>query len=338
MLRLFCRLSWKRNSLAFPLSLLLICAIPTLGNTAAVDPDKPEIKYEKTVRIDLENGFNRYFYYTRYRIGGKIISRDGLIYTFFPISELRFPLDVFTLYADLNLTFVDRITFHYNARKNIQNYVGKMKDSDWIAPGFTGIYSESDTRLNAVFTDADLIIRLFTKSFFSLKFGLGFLHEYMYFRCSNVEQKDLIPGDTPYIKIFGRALTYEVQYYMPTIRIIPVFTILGGFEIAVAIRFSPYLWAKDIDDHLLRAKRSTSATTGFALLPGIKMKYLFANRIFVSAALEYLYLETKGKQTQSYYLPVREANNIPGWSAKLDNRLRSEQVSVSLGAGYAFEF
>ena len=91
-----------------------------------------------------------------------------------------------------------------------------MKDSDWILPGVKAIYSESDTRVNAIFTDADLIARLFTKGFFALKLGVGFLHEYMYFQCSNMEQEDLIPGDIPYLKLLGKGLTYEVQYYMPT--------------------------------------------------------------------------------------------------------------------------
>jgi hypothetical protein len=160
----------------------------------------------------------------------------------------------------------------------------------------------------------------------------------MYFQCSNVQQTDLVSGGVPYIKILGKGLTYEVQYYMPTIQIIPVFTIMGRFDIMLVLRAAPYIAAKDIDDHLLRGKKSASKTTGSALLPGIKMRYMFSNRIFITASLDYLYLNTKGRQSQSYYLPVQEANYITGWSANLDTKLQSQQLSVSLGAGYSFEF
>jgi hypothetical protein len=314
-----------------------LCAIPAFGQTSAPEADRTEKRAKKIVQLDLENGIDRYFYYTRYSIGGTIKSRDGIFKTFFPISELKFPLNVFTIHGNLNLTLLDRLTIQFSVIKNIGNRAGKMKDSDWVLPGFLSIYSESDARVNAVFTDADLIVRLFTVSIFSLKFGGGFMHQYIYFLCSNAEQKDLIPGDTPYLKISGKSLTYEVRYYIPTIQVVPVFTILNRFEIILAIRFSPHLWARDIDDHLLRAKKSKGNSTGTAFLPGIRLRYLFATGIYITARLDCLFLDTKGKQTQSYYLPVQEANNIPGWSARLDTRLRSQQLSVSLGAGYSFD-
>jgi outer membrane protease len=331
----------KDNYESLPSNELTIVTLevgPACGENISTNADKPGKIRGKIVQIDLENGFDRYFYYTRYRIGGIIISRDGLFPGFFPISELIFPIDVFTIYADLNLTFMDRLTVHYNVKKNIQIHAGKMKDSDWVLPTIKAVYSESDARLNAVFTDADLIVRLFTRAFFSLKLGVGFMHEYMYYTCSNVKQTNYLYGDSPYLKILGKGLTYEVQYYMPTVQIIPVFTIMGRFDIMLVLRAAPYIKAKDKDDHLLRAKKSTSTTTGSAWLPGIKMRYLFSNSIFITANLDYLYLNTKGKQTQSYYLPTLEAGKIPGWSARLDTELQSQQFSVSLGAGYSFEF
>lgn len=306
---------------------------------------------EKKIGVfNLENGFERYFFYTRYQIGGKTLSRQGAGITYFPFSELKFPLDVFMIYANLTLTLLDRISFHYGVKKNIHNRVGKMKDTDWIPlPGFKTIYSESDARLNAIITEADLVVNLYTISFFSIKVGAGFMHQYLYYWCSNVVQEDIIDAnmnlEMPSITVIqGKIITYEVQYYIFTMQITPVFTIplgKGYLEIIPAIRFSPYLRAKDIDDHLLRGKVAKGDSKGTAFMPFLSIRYLFASRVFISAKLEYMYLVTKGKQTQSYYNPFIEpdiTNNIPGWSARIENKLKSEQLSVSLGAGYSFEF
>ena len=122
-----------------------------------------------------------------------------------------------------------------------------------------------------------------------------------------------------------------------TVQLTPVFTFIQRLEIALAIRFSPYLWAHDIDDHKVRAKKSVGDSTGWGFMPFLRVRYLFANRIFLAAQLDYLILNTKGHQTQSFYLPVAEANGIPGWAGRTNNKLKSEQLSIGLGAGYSFE-
>lgn len=296
--------------------------------------------------IDLENGVERRFFHTLYQIGGKILYRGGASLSHFPISELKFPLDVFMIYADLGFTFFDRFTLHYAVRKNLNERVGKMEDSDWVPyAGIKTIYSESDTRLNAVFTDADLTARLFTVSFFTLRMGAGFTHQYLDYRCSNVEQVSVYTTVSPYIgppeviRIPGRILTYTINYYIFTLQVTPVFTARfggGSLDITAAIRFSPYLRGFDVDDHILRAKRSKGDCRGTAFMPILKLRYLFSNRIFITATLDYLQISAKGKQNQSYYLPVSEANGIPGWSARVDQRQKSRQLTVGLGAGYSF--
>jgi outer membrane protease len=294
-------------------------------------------------RLDLENGFERYFFYTKYQIGGMTYARDGAIPYYFPISELKFPLEAFFFYANINLSFVDRVTIHFNVRKNIHNRAGTMEDSDWVPyPGFKTVYSESTARLNALFTEADLTVRLFTVSFFSLVLGGGFTHQYLYYWCSDTVQTSIYDNAPPYIgppsmvKIPCKVITYDLRYYITTIQVTPVFTV-NGLEIALGIRFSPYLRAHDTDDHILRAKKSVGESTGTAFMPFLRMRYLFKNRIFLAAQMDYLYLNTKGHQTQSYYLPVAEAGGIPGWAARTENRLKSEQLSIGLGAGYSFE-
>ncbi len=311
----------------------------------------PETGKKGLVRLDIENGFERYNFFTQYRIGGMTVTRTaaGLAagYQNFPVSQLRFPLDVFTAYANLDLAIAGRITFHYRVRKNITENAGKMKDSDWVPfPNLRTIYSESGTRLNAVITDADIFIRIFTASFFTLKAGAGYSHEYFFYRCSNVYQKSIFDSANPpyYIGDFravwipGTVITYEVQYHMFTLSLLPVFNIMGAAEIIPGIRISPYLKARDIDDHKLRAKRSVGETVGWAIMPALSVRYLFSTRIFLTFRMEFLYLTAQGKQNQSYYLPVSEGNFIPGWSARLDTELESRQLSLSLGAGYSFEF
>lgn len=338
---------YQRKSAATSILLLLaLLAAPALAY-GQEDAGRPagENTGKKIGRLDLENGFQRYFFYTRYRIGGMTYSRGGALPYHFPISELRFPIEVFMFYANLNLTFIDRITIHFNVRKNIHNRAGIMKDTDWVPyPGVKTIYSESTARLNAIFTEADLSVRLFTVSFFSLVLGAGFSHQYFYYWCSDTTQTSIYSGAPPYIgspsyiRIPCKVITYDLRYYLATIQITPVFTFKERLEIALAIRFSPYLRARDIDDHILRGKKSEGDSTGAAFMPFLRIRYLFPGRIFLAAQLDYLMLNTKGTQTQSYYLPVPEADGIPGWYARTETRLKSEQLAVGLGAGYSFEF
>ncbi|MBN2158659.1 MAG: omptin family outer membrane protease [Spirochaetes bacterium] len=379
-LKQYYRKKWKTSSL---LIFCVLCFLPTVfafGQEADVAPVKRDVNQTKEDvkpgeaevipekarkkrsigRFDAELGFDHYSFYTRYQIGGKVYSRQGFAITHFPISELKFPLDAFMAYANLSLTFVDRITLRCGVKKNLHNRVGKMEDTDWVPyPGLTTIYSESDARLNWVITDPDLIVRLFTISItrpqkgtiaaFSVRFGVGFAYQYMYYWCSNVEQLRIYDDDEPYgigppevLKIPGKIITYRVDYYLFTMQITPVFRFpigKGNLEIAVAIRFSPYLKAKDVDDHVLRAKKSKGDTKGSAFMPFLRIQYKFSTGVFIAAKLEYLYLQTRGRQTQSYYLPNPiDKVNIPGWYAELDTRLKSEQLSVSLGVGYSLEF
>jgi len=338
-----------KNKFLYLIILIIISVSPGFGQEIDIEPTTKPV-YKKIGIFDLENGFERYFFYTRYQIGGKILSRQGAGITYFPLSELKFPLDVFMIYSNLTLTLLDRISIHFNVKKNIHNRVGKMKDSDWVPlPGFKTIYSESDARLNAIITETDLYVRLYTISFFSIKLGAGFMHQYLHYSCSNVVQTDIIDSNynlemPSIIMIQGKIITYEVQYYIFTMQIMPVFTIpigRGYLQITPSIRFSPYLKARDIDDHILRGKIAKGDSKGTAFMPYLSIRYFFASRAFIAAKLEYLYLRAKGKQTQSYYNPFLEpqvTNNIPGWSARIENKLKSEQLVISLGAGYSFEF
>ena len=344
LLRPYCPKKSRKSSLLFFLVFASIFTVSAYGEET-FKKDVVDKKPKKIGSFDLENGFERTSLYTRYQIGGKMVTRQGVGISHFPISELKFPMDVFMYYLNMNLNILDYLTIHFNVKKNLHNYVGKMKDTDWIPyPGIKTVYSESDTRLNSVITDIEIITRFFSISFFSLKVGAGFMHQYLYYWCSNTKQTSIYTDTPPYIGtpqylvINGKVITYEVQYYITTLQITPVFTILGRLEIMIAIRFSPYLKARDIDDHILRAKKSKSDAEGSAFMPFLKIRYLFDNRVFITTKLEYINLKTRGKQTQSYYLPVKEADYIPGWYARLDVRHKSEQVTVSLGAGYSFEF
>jgi len=311
----------------------------------------PAASKTKIGHLDIENGFERLFFYTLYQIGGKTYTRASINYYHFPISELKFPLNVYMFYADLNLNILNRLSIHCSVHFNIHNQVGKMKDSDWVPfQKIKTIYSESDARLNAVFTEADISVRLFTVSFFSLNLGTGFMHQYMFYWCSNVEQisaydtaSPIYIGSPDYIKILGKVITYKLNYYLFTLQVAPIFRIplgIGILDITAAIRFSPYLKAKDIDDHILRGKISKSDCSGVAFMPFLKIKFTFLNNIFIATKMEYLYLTAKGEQNQYYYNPFLDfsANNIPGWSANIQSKLKSEQLSVSLGAGYSFDF
>jgi outer membrane protease len=335
----------KKIAALLSIALLLCCCrawaqavgpAKTRGSTAKkLSLEKPKQK----LRIDVEAGFDYNAFYTLYQIGGKIHTRDSYGILYFPLSELAFPLDSFFFYCNASIRIMEIVTFQGRFRKNMQKDVGKMKDSDWYPyPGIKTAYSESDTELNAMTGSGDILFRLFRIRFYVLQFGVGFIYQYFDFKCRNVLQHDVLSGPYRIIYIPLKSLTYEVNYYIPHLQLLQRFTFFEDrFNIDAGLQFSPYTWAKDIDDHLLRFKKSIGRSNGYAVSPSIELSYLFPVNVFIKTRLKYLYIRTRGEQEQSYYLPNFENNYIPGKYGTIENKLISHQLNISLGAGYSFQ-
>jgi len=321
------------------LSLSLFCS-----NAWAEESEK-SASIRKDFEINLDAGVSKHFGFTKYQIGGLWTGVDGIYPYWFPISELKFPVDTWMFNGNLSINIFKILTVESNVKKSFVPKSGKMKDSDWTLPGLRTILSESDNRVKAITSDSDILVTLFSIGPFSLRAGVGFLYQNFDFRCSNVVQVDSSGFYPSAIALGGKGLTYKLEYYIPYAEIQPVFSFMDDkLMFTPGFKYSPYNRAKDVDDHILRGKLNKGSAKGNKTFIGLfNMKYMFDSRIYFTAGADYLYLITKkGYQKQYYYYSLYNLSSwnslFPGYNGKLQNKYESRQISVNFGVGYSIGF
>ncbi len=282
---------------------------------------------------DLETGFSRSFAYTQYQIGNRVTLPDGTVgYTVFPLSELDFPLDFFTWYAELNADIADRVALRCRFTMNINEQTGIMRDSDWNSDEIKVIYSESDAFCKTfIYWDTDISCRIFRINFFSFSAGAGFTYQHMDFDVKNVVQADIssgLPGFTTVVP--GLVLTYEAKYYLPYLVLYPRFDFGSGISILLKIAVSPYATGWERDDHILRSKLSLGKATGVAGLFMVDFTWRFWRWFYVSLECGVNAVFLEGNQNQAYYAVT------PGPIARINSSMESTQVYLTLGVGFHF--
>lgn len=310
------------------------------------------------LNIAVDVGIGAMGGYTKYQIGGDVKYADGSSGDLhFPISELKFPLDVYMASVSASAEFKEKWKLVLNVKKNITEDAGTMEDSDWgywhngadlpHAPGSTcdpdvcsedslDIYSESDTELDALKIDVDLRYKFLTReidntnmSFFA---GLGGIYENFDFEISDVDQwypsyEDYFGVDLGHDKYKGKVLTYDIKYFIPYIKVGTAFTLIDTFGIEGSAAFSPYLIIKDEDNHILRDKVSKGELEGYAVMGSLEGRYNFSRHWFSKLEFNYMYLFAEGEQDQE----------IGGASfATIDEEITSEQMTALIKAGYSF--
>ncbi|MBN2038985.1 MAG: omptin family outer membrane protease [Spirochaetes bacterium] len=296
---------------------------------------------ERSFRFSVEAGLEANYGYTLYQIGGLIKEPDGSEYrVWFPLSELKFPLDVFMLSLDLNGEFFTKYFLHANVKTNITNHAGKMEDSDWGVlsgdPDSLEIYSESDARLEALILDTDFQVKVFSRSIITLLAGAGFLFENFQFDVSNVNQTSVNPSYTGYAA--GKVLTYEIDYYIPYLKITPCFEITEKIKIMHSFAISPYVIAKDVDDHLLRYKESKGDARGMAFITSLKSEFKLSSSVNLNITLNYKYITAEGTQSQYQYREYYNGEEtVPvGPIGEIENKIKSSRYSAEVKAGVVF--
>jgi hypothetical protein len=153
------------------------------------------------------------------------------------------------------------------------------------------------------------------------------------FECRLIRQEDLrgavVPADQQldYEGDGSVSLTYNVKSHIPYLQISPLFTIDRNILLKANIGYSPYVMLNDRDNHKLRNKISKTECKGYSLLFSFTGSYFFMNNIFIKAQIEYVKVDTKGKQEQY---------DNGTWSATIDQNNFSERKSLDISAGYVF--
>jgi hypothetical protein len=291
--------------------------------------------------------------YTKYQIGGDCTVNNESGTLRFPVSELVFPLNsqYASFKAAIEIENFIRIEGSFN--KNLAVDTVQLKDSDWgylyynyhselprTSPDSLDVYSESDAELFATIWDINIGCRIIDKPKFTMLIALGFMQQYFEFKVSNLDQwypsyfryfgntYEGIKYDVyPYHQYkSGRILQYNVTYNIPYIKANFGFKPIGNIVVSSDLGISPFVSAKDYDNHVLRDKTSKGDCTGMSLKTNIDIKYFFTKYFYAGNKLDYLYIGAQGKQKQTG----------PGYLIKIDQDISSSQLSLSIYSGLHF--
>jgi outer membrane protease len=274
---------------------------------------------------------------TSYSIGGRLDSPMGSGEIHFPLSELKFPLDVtmITFTADLEIT--DRWSLEGRLSKNVTEDAGTVENSDWTmpaAPGLLTVFSESDGELSAVMADFRLRYRFLRGPNWSFLAGAGFTYQKLDYDIRNVDQWYPPFPELGHIMVPGKAATYQVTYNIPYAEVAAEAVFGDRLHLESRLGYSPFTSAEDEDDHILRSKFSRGDTDGNTLLISVEGRYDFWRNLFLSLRLDYLKIDTEGRQTQTRYAATEEGP--PGPIGTIDQNIDSSQTAITLALGLFF--
>ncbi|MCP4049691.1 MAG: omptin family outer membrane protease [bacterium] len=291
-----------------------------------------------SLSYDLKGGVYRGS--TTYQIGGFLDNKNGQTVFHFPVSDLKFPLNVYIMEGQVIIPFLEKFSLGISAIKSISRGAGTMQDSDWLKADYEkpDIYSESTTALNLFQYDFKLKYKIReincpdnNKQIFW--FGLGYLYKRYDINISNLEQWFPREPEREHIFNSGKALTYEAKYSIPFIDFSYAQTfgkLAFGFNVGVA----PSVKVEDRDDHILRSKLALGNADGNAFLLSGYAKYAINKNWFGILSSQYTYLYAAGKQNQTRYEDTKEGQ--AGHIADLDNKIKNENYNISFGLQYCF--
>jgi len=274
---------------------------------------------------------------TTYQIGGRYNMAGGPTQQMhFPLSELEFPLDVAVFSARGSLKFLDLVELDASVKKSITRSSGKMKDSDWLAtPDQLDIYSESDTRVDALIWDARLRMRAFhspdesrkARPRYATYLGLGYLREDFDFTAGNLDQ--WYPSDpaAPHDRVAGDVIKYSITYSIPFVEIAQRVRAGDRLDLGGSFGYSPVVSVKDEDQHLLRSKVNVGRCQGIAFLFSFDGRYQHPRGWFLSAAVDYTRISAHGAMDASF-------SGV--YNHTIEERIASSQIALTGLAGYEF--
>jgi len=340
----------KIAALSMTVMMLCLCAGPAAADwTDRAGGGGGGVSYQEEGRgFDLWLGAGRMSGDSTYTIGGTVSDILGTFEVQWPLSELKWPLDVWMVSAGAGATF-NRFSFEGEVRKNITSGAGSMEDSDWgiywletgdpfFRPDTLDIFSTSDADLSALIFNIKGRYWFMKKAKVALAAGAGWLYQNFDYEADNVNQYSPSAADTYFLTFdpfatrhAGVALTYEVTYNIPYLEVAVDWSVGEKFTLLAFLGYSPFAQADDVDDHILGMSLSEGACDGNAFLFGLDGRFDITGRWFVNAGVDYLSVNTSGTQTQTVY-----GGEFAGAAAKIDQEITTSQIHVFVGGGVGF--
>jgi outer membrane protease len=309
--------------------LAAVAVLFLISLTAFSAQEKPAAS--KAVTWDLWGGVERMSGNVTYQIGD-----EGV---YFPLSELKWPVDV-TFGSVGGSARFGKWEACGVFSKNLENDAGTMEDSDWEDdrnPDLKTTYSESDTDFDGYTSDGSIRYWLMETPMTDLKgavvslgTGLGYLYQHFSWDAKNLDQwypqnpeygHDIVPGTVG---------SYESTLNMPYIEAAGKLA-FKGLTMAGTLGFAPYAQVKDEDDHKLRYIRADTDADGTAFKASLQTRYNFADHLFIMAQVNYLSFDVDGTEKDNTY-----AGPFEGESWSIDHTIKSDQTSALLAAGIDF--
>lgn len=294
---------------------------------------------------------------TTYTIGGAFEDNQGHKGQYWdPLSELKWPLDI-VMVALGGQARVGKFSVRGDIAKNITGDAGDLEDSDWgvyydafgpnPAPGYhfypttKDVFSTSTTDISALIFDVRGRYAVVQGARFSTNVGLGFRYQRFSMVASDVHQYspsfydyrlDTVFASDPFFYVGnGPGIDYEVTYSIPFAELSGLYRFGTKVSLEGSVGYSPFVQAKDRDDHLLRFKLSEGSGSGTAWLLGLTLRLQATRHWFTAVGLSGLFIDTSGSQKQSFY-----GGEYVGYEATIDQTITSSQTYGSLEVGYLF--
>ena len=279
--------------------------------------------------------------YFTYQIGGLISAGGETLFLHFPLSELRFPLDAYTVRGSYLMELNNQWRIRFEMETNYSSYSGKMEDSDWGVKSLIVEGAINDPESLDIFsrTRSDLSLKDYSLHFEKMNgkyqdpFGITLWSTYLGFGMA-VQDYDFemsdglqiypstgVPPDT----LTGKGLIYNFFQITPYISVLFKTPDKKQFQFSLDLSLSPFVHIADYDNHILRNKISDGSTDGWSAKSQVFADWQLNSTVDLFLTMSSQYTKANGWQIQT--------NNDAGSISKAKVKLKhiSQQNNVLVG-------
>lgn len=110
---------------------------------------------------------------------------------------------------------------------------------------------------------------------------------------------------------------------------------IKNIDLSGSIGGSPYMWASDEDNHLLRKKLMKTDAHGYAIKLALQANYDFTRNWFAGLRFNFLFFDTEGTQKGIQYATAPSEPPV-GYQWEIEHKIQSLQFDTMLTVGYRF--
>jgi len=268
-----------------------------------------------------------------FQIGGLVSDGERLGRLHFPISELKFPTNFEIAQLSVNIKARTGWDVLFQMETNVSKDAGTLEDRDWLAPGRLDTYSDTHTSLSSkefIFETAKELtpIKYSSKSLYN-KFGFGLLGQFYKYTGFNTIQS-YPSSDLDTIFLDGDTIKFDFSQLTPFASYLVSHNLFGNVNVDLKLLFSPLMFIRDKDQHLLRNKHSTSKTRGWFFHTSLNMLWKLNQSFAIFTQTSFQKFEANGNQTQNF------EDNPDLDELKVKVKHLGQQINLTLGLNYQF--